>query len=176
MRILQQSFYERDPREVAINLLGKLLVRILRGNRLSGIIVETEAYYGKNDPVSRARKKGKLAEIMYGEAGYTLIYGVHGNWLLNITTYPKGSPGAVLIRAIEPVEGMDIMKKLRGVDELRALTNGPGKLTKALNIKKTENQIPVFKEKSPIKIETGMKVNPIDIERNHRIGVILVSP
>ena len=171
MNILPQSFYERDPKIVAIDLLGKTLVRTLRGIRLAGIIVETEAYYGKEDPASRARKGGKLAEIMYGEAGYTLIYGVHGNWLLNITTCPKGIPGAVLIRAIEPIEGVDFMMKLRNVKKLEHLTSGPGKLTKALSITKSENLLPVFSKKSCITIEMGREIESSMIGRSHRIGV-----
>lgn len=170
--ILPQSFYERDPKVVAVELLGKMLVRDLGGMRLSGIIVETEAYYGKNDPASRARKGGKLAEIMSGKAGFTLIYGVHANWLLNIVTCPKGFPGAVLIRALEPIEGVEVMVKLRRGVSLEELTSGPGKLTKAMAITKSENLIPVFQGDSKIRIERRGAIRRFRvIGRSNRIGV-----
>jgi len=103
---LPRSFYERDPAVVARELLGKVLIRRLASQVLSGKIVETEAYYGENDPASKAYKGRKtFNEPMFREVGRTFIYMVHGNWLLNIVAHPKGEVGAVLIRALEPLQG-----------------------------------------------------------------------
>jgi len=119
--MLPKKFYNRDPMEVAIGLLGKIIIK--RNNHiLKGRIVETEAYYGLSDPASRARKGAK---IMWGSPGITFIYMVHGNWLFNIITMPIGEPSGVLIRAVEPLEGIEIMKKNRGIEDIKNLTSGP---------------------------------------------------
>jgi DNA-3-methyladenine glycosylase len=89
-RVLSREFYERDPAEVARELLGKILVRRLDDVSLKGVIVETEAYYGQDDPASRAYKgRKKFNELMFKDVGKTFIYMVHGNWLLNIVAHPK---------------------------------------------------------------------------------------
>lgn len=171
--ILEKKFYLRDPEEVAINLLGKLLVREVNGERLSGYIVETEAYYGAWDPASRAHKsmRGSLAKILYGEVGLTLIYGVHGKWLLNIISHLEGEGGAVLIRALEPYEGIEKMMENVGERNIKKLTNGPGKLCKAMSIDKNLNEKPVYMKSSKIWLEEGRRVEMEEIERSHRIGV-----
>ncbi len=172
MKILPQKFYNRDPALVAKELLGKLLVRKFDKKILSGMITETEAYYGENDPASRAYKgKNKISELMYDEPGRLLIYMVHANWLLNITCLPKGIPGAVLIRAIKPIKGIEEMKRNRGIDNLKNLTNGPGKLTKALAIDKSLHGIHVFKRDSPLQVHEFKKIKPKEIKSGFRIGV-----
>ena len=106
MSMLSKDFYERDPALVAKNLLGKILVRKINSEILSGKIVETEAYYGEDDPASKAYKGRRMFnELMFMDVGKAFIYMVHGNWLLNIVAHLKGSVGAVLIRAIQPMEG-----------------------------------------------------------------------
>ncbi|MGB9714545.1 MAG: DNA-3-methyladenine glycosylase [Candidatus Bathyarchaeales archaeon] len=102
--------------------------------------------------------------------GKTFIYMVHGNWLLNIVTHVKGGVGAVLIRAVEPIQGIEIMKKRRNVSSLRDLTSGPGKLTKAFAIAKDLNGIDVAKEDSTLVVMDGEKEN-LKIRSSHRIGV-----
>ncbi len=171
MYILPKSFYARDPKVVAIDLLGKVIVRKLDGERLSGIIVETEAYYGFNDPASRAYGGIKpFCRVMLEEPGTLFIYMVHGNWLLNIVTLPKGIPSAVLIRAVEPKEGIKIMLRNRRVKRIYDLTNGPGKFTKAFGITKEYNGLNVADPSSPINIiDEGYR--PSSIESSHRIGV-----
>ncbi len=171
MKILPQEFYLSNPSQVAVALLGKKLVRKIGNYTISGIIVETEAYYGKSDPASRARKGGKLSKIMLGPPGRTLIYMVHGNWLLNIVTCPKGVAGAVLIRAIEPLSGLSLMMRNRGINDVKKLTNGPGRLTKALNITNKLNNLPVFDKKSEITIYEGRKISSGEIAKSFRIGV-----
>ena len=171
MEILSREFYERDPARVARELLGKLLIRRFNSKVLSGKIVETEAYYGEEDPASKAYKgRKKFNELMFKDAGKTFIYMVHGNWLLNIVAHPKGDVGAVLIRALEPLSEIETMKRNRGVNRLELLTNGPGKLTKALAITNTLNGIDVTAKNSKlIIVKEGWE--KFEVETSHRIGV-----
>ena len=169
MKLLKKSFYIRDPVKVAKGLLGKYLIRKLNGRKLIGKIVETEAYYGKNDPASRAFTTPKMAEQMWNEGGKTFVYMVHNNWLLNIVTGKKGIPSAVLIRALEPVEGERIMKNHRKKDGF-LLTNGPGKLTQAMKIDKKHHDIKVY-EKGNLTIASPQKEKKFAINSSHRIGV-----
>ncbi|MCL7390659.1 MAG: DNA-3-methyladenine glycosylase [Thaumarchaeota archaeon] len=170
-RVLSREFYERDPAEVARELLGKILVRRLDDVSLKGVIVETEAYYGQDDPASRAYKgRKKFNELMFKDVGKTFIYMVHGNWLLNIVAHPKDEVGAVLIRALEPLEGVEIMMKNRGIGNIYSLTNGPGKLTKALAITKDLNGIDVTERISKIQIIENIDYG-FEIQDSYRINV-----
>jgi DNA-3-methyladenine glycosylase len=176
MKILERKFYEGDPAAVAKALLGKILVREVDSKILSGKIVETEAYYGERDPASRAYKgRMKFNELMFAEPGRTFIYMVHGNWLLNIVAHFKGEVGAVLIRAVEPILGIEVMVKNREVENFHSLTNGPGKLSKALTITKDLNGIDVTKRKSELRVTEG-KEEEIEISSSHRIGVRVDLP
>lgn len=168
-----KDFYHRDPAMVAIELLGQKLVRVYKGTRLSGIIVETEAYYGKWDPASRAYKglKGDLARTLYGEVGYALVYGVHRQWLLNVVAHPDNDGGAVLIRALEPCEGLEVMTSITGTSNIYLLANGPGKLTRALMVNKSFHKKPVYTTEHGLWIEEGMRVSPSEIARSNRVGV-----
>jgi len=176
MKTLSKGFYERNPASVARGLLGKVLARRVDSEVLSGKIVETEAYYGGNDPASRAyRGKKRFNELMFMEVGKTFIYMVHANWLLNIVAHVEGGVGAVLIRAIEPVEGIETMRNSRNVKRLRDLTNGPGKLTKALTVTKELNGIDVTEGDSQIVVvEEGEE--SFEICSSHRIGVKVDLP
>lgn len=171
MEILSKRFYSRDPVTVAKELLGKILVRKFHKSILSGKIVETEAYYGEKDPTSRAYTGKKyFNKIMWDEPGKAFIYMVHGNWLFNIKTLPKGKASAVLIRALEPLEGVEIMKRNRRVNELKNLTNGPGKLTQALKITNEFNGLDLTRRDSVILI-IKRKKEKFEIEKSFRIGV-----
>ncbi|MEM3699549.1 MAG: DNA-3-methyladenine glycosylase [Candidatus Bathyarchaeia archaeon] len=171
MRVLPKSFYERAPDIAAKELLGKILVRKLNGIHVSGKIVETEAYYGEKDPASKAYSGRKVFnELMFLDVGRTFIYMVHGNWLLNIVAHPKGDVGAVLIRALEPLCGVEIMMKNRKVKDMRLLTNGPGKLARALAITNELNGVYVTKKNSPIMVVEG-EVESFEFCSSHRIGV-----
>ena len=134
--ILGRSFYERPTLEVARDLLGQRLVRVIEGRRLSGLIVEVEAYIGEEDRASHASVgRTPRNEAMYGPAGHAyvyLIYGVHH--CLNVVTEAEGFPAAVLIRAIEPTEGIELMRAHRPGHPDDRLTNGPAKLCQALAI------------------------------------------
>jgi DNA-3-methyladenine glycosylase len=170
-KVLPKDFYKRRPDEVARDLLGKLIVRIYKGVRLAGIIVETEAYFGPEDPASRAKKGGDLARVMAGEVGHALIYGIHRQWLFNVVAHEEKNYGAVLIRAIQPIKGVELMKVLRGINSLRNLTNGPGKLTRALAIDKRFHRKPVYLRKGVLRIEEGIEVDQDNIKASYRIGV-----
>jgi len=144
LRVLAREFYNRDTVCVARELLGKTLVRKIGRQKLSGIITETEAYKGKNDPASHAsRKMTERNKVMFGQIGKTYVYFTYGNhFMLNaVAKNEKSNAGAVLIRSIEPQEGIKLMIKNRKTNIILNLTNGPGKLTQAMNITKEQNNI-----------------------------------
>ncbi len=126
---------------MARRLLGCRLVRVVEGLRLAGVIVETEAYRGSRDPASHAFRGRTLRnEVMFGQAGRAYVYFTMGaHYCLNVTTERAGTPGAVLVRAIEPLEGVEKMIENRGVHDVKRLASGPGNLTKALGIDKNLN-------------------------------------
>jgi DNA-3-methyladenine glycosylase len=136
MSRLPRGFYEGFTPKVARELLGKVLVRIDAGRRLSGVIVETEAYRGLLDPASHAfRGRTPRNEMMFGKPGRAYVYFVYGfHYCLNVVTEPEGTPAAVLIRAVQPLDGVAEMRRNRAMSQLNLLANGPGKLTKAMNI------------------------------------------
>lgn len=140
MNILDRKFYHRDTLRVARELLGKKLLRRVNGLELSGMIVETEAYCGREDSACHAhRGKTQRNAVMFGKPGHAYVYFTYGmHYMLNLVTEGEGNPCAVLIRAIEPLEGIEAMearRKRRGAD----LTDGPAKLCQALAIDKSLN-------------------------------------
>jgi len=146
---LDRKFYNRSTLKVARELLGKYLVVEKEGDYVSGKIVETEAYIGRDDPASHAhRGMTPRNEVMFGDPGYAYVYLTYGmHHCLNFVTERKGFPAAVLIRALEPAEGIEIMRKRRktveypakGGKDLKDLTTGPAKLCQALGIDRTLN-------------------------------------
>ena len=167
--MLLKAFYERKPDSVARELLGHTLV-VSHGGHCAGTIVETEAYYGMSDPASRAAKgKTKLSRWMWEDAGSSFVYMVHGHWLFNIITEQQGIPSGVLIRAVEPLAGIELMTQRRQTTSYTNLTSGPGKLTQAMGITGTDNGISIFLPSAPIRIEEG--VAPDTVATSHRIGV-----
>ena len=147
MKRLPRSFYERPTLQVARELLGKYIVRNRRGVRLIGKIVETEAYRGTRDPASHTyRGKTKRNEVMFWGGGHLYVYFTYGmHFCANVVTGKKESGEAVLLRAIEPIEGIETMVKNRfGVRSTmnpsrQSLSNGPAKLCKALSIRRKQN-------------------------------------
>ena len=138
---LGAEFFDRDPRRVSRDLLGKLLVRRQGGKRLIGRIVEVEAYLGTGDLAAHAAA-GRTArnEVLFGPPGHAYVYFIYGNhYCLNISCLRDGVPGCVLIRALEPVGDINEMARARGVSvqrerDLRMLTSGPGRLAQAFGI------------------------------------------
>ncbi len=167
--ILSRDFYNRSTLQVARELIGARLVRILEGKKLVGLIAETEAYISQKDLACHA-KAGLTprTKVMFGEAGHAYVYFTYGNhWMLNVVTEPEGFPAAVLIRAIQPIEGVDIiLERRRGRD-----TFGPGKLCQALGITKSENGIDLTETTGGLWIEAGVKVRNSLVTKGPRVGL-----
>ncbi|HZC20366.1 MAG TPA: DNA-3-methyladenine glycosylase [Nitrososphaeraceae archaeon] len=172
------SFYARSTKLVARDLLGKTLVRLIYNNtlgnvqRISGIIIETEAYGFKNDAASHAY--GGLTSrnaAMFGQVGRAYIYFTYGSqYCVNVSARSNEvDAGAVLIRALQPLEGIEIMKSFRNNDNHLSLTSGPGKLSQALSITKLLNGEDMTDPESKLHIEDGF--NPLAIVTTKRIGI-----
>jgi DNA-3-methyladenine glycosylase len=172
VKLLPQSFYSRSTLTVARQLLGARLVRILDGVRLAGIIIEAEAYVGEEDLGCHAKAGRTIRNaVMYGSPGNAYVYFTYGmHWMLNAVTQKDGFPAAVLIRAIEPVEGADVISlRRRGRDTL-----GPAKLTQALGIDGRLNGASLFDQGSGLWIEAGSPVSASDIITSPRVGLFTV--
>src|ERR1700683_3179878 len=138
---LNRAFFARSPRRVARDLLGKLLVRDEGKLRLSGRIVEVEAYLGANDPAAHSAA-GKTARnsVLFGPPGYAYVYFIYGNhYCLNVSCEPDGKAGGVLFRALEPLEGIEEMARARQIEllaprDLVRLTSGPGRMAEAFGV------------------------------------------
>ena len=176
--MLNKDFFNRDTLIVAKELLGKIIVRNNRGIEYKARIVETEAYLGINDRAAHTfgGRKTERNKIMYEDAGTIYIYQTYGiHYLMNFVTLDKSHPQAVLIRAIEPIEEIDQMSVNRFGKNYKELnpyqkknfSNGPGKLTKALDIDKSLNGKNLFGQQIYI-IDGG---NEFDIETDVRIGI-----
>ena len=171
MNILPRRFYVSDTKKVARDLLGKTLVRKVGKRVLSGIIIETEAYKGKNDPASHSsRKKTERNKIMFGEVGRAYVYFTYGmHYCFNVTAKKEeDESGAVLIRAIQPIQGIKHMIKNRKTNVVSNLANGPGKLTQAMQITLKEYNLDLTKNSS-LFIVDGEK--PAKIIAKPRIGI-----
>jgi DNA-3-methyladenine glycosylase len=137
MERVQRQFFEIPTVELAEKLLGKIFVRVLPDSTaLKGKIVETEAYLGRGDEACHAWKgMTRRNRSMFGRPGTIYVYFTYGNhYMLNIVSEPENCAGAVLIRAMEPIEGIAFMQQRRGVETFTALLSGPGKLTRAMDI------------------------------------------
>ena len=171
MSILPKEFYQRDTVIVAKDLLGKKLVRKIGNYEMSGIIIETEAYRHKDDPASHAfRKITDRNKVMFGEVGIAYVYFTYGmHYCFNVVAKKSKIPaGAVLIRGINPEKGIKKMEKNRNVKNLKNLTNGPAKLTQALEITKEQYGVDLTK-KLKIYIEDGIYIKKI--KKSARVGI-----
>lgn len=173
MKLSKFFYYNSEIIDISKQLLGKVLVTNLSNNLTSGIIVETEAYAGINDRASHAfnNKRTKRTEIMFKNGGIAYIYlcyGIHN--LFNVITNVADIPHAILIRAIEPLEGIKKMCRRRNLSNKYSLTNGPGKLTQALGIDKTCNGKSLQSNKIWIQ-DNGVDLLEKDILSSTRIGV-----
>lgn len=166
---LGESFFQKPTLELAKALLGCLLVKETEEGTTSGFIVETEAYIGPHDRAAHSfgSRRTKRTEIMFGKAGLVYTYVMHTHCLVNVVSASVDEPEAILIRAIEPHTGLELMQKRRPVDRLKNLTNGPGKLTKAMGIT-MEDYGHMFSE-PPLYIARGYK--PDEIVEGKRIGI-----
>ena len=170
--ILPRQFYDRPTVRVARDLIGARLVRMLDGRRLAGLITETEAYVGETDLGSHA-KAGRTPRtvVMYGPPGHAYVYFTYGNhWMLNVVCEELGTPGAVLIRAIQPLEGVEIMLERRSGRD----TFGPGKLAQALGITGEQNGADLTHERAGLWIEQGLPVPERLVTKGPRVGLYSV--
>lgn len=157
--ILPTSFFSRPTLEVAEDIIGAVLIRRSIEGTTSGIIVEAEAYRGEDDPASFAfRGRTKRSEMLYGPPGRTFVYLTYGiHFLLNVITERENFPAAVLIRAVEPLRGISLMKKRRQSDNLANLCSGPAKLCQAFAIDLSLSGVSISSSRSPIFIKEGEK-------------------
>lgn len=171
---LNRDFYSANALKLAPRLIGKKLVRIIGGKKLTARIVETEAYYGPEDKACHAyrNRRTKRTEVMYYPGGYSYVYLIYGMYCcLNIVCGPPESPQAVLIRAVEPLNNIDVFMKNRKGNaaklQMANLTNGPGKLCQAMNIDHKLNGLDLIKNtdlyilngNSPPKLVSAPRVN-----------------
>jgi DNA-3-methyladenine glycosylase len=175
-KLLPETFYSRSPAIVARELLGKLFIRTLKRKRLVGRITEIEAYLGLNDPASHAfRGLTPTNAVLFGPPGRTYVYFIYGvHYCVNVSAHHEGEAGGVLIRALEPLEGMDVMAQLRGLPvnaSPKLLTGGPGRLCQALDItRKNSNDLDVTSPQSRIHIADDGYI-PSEIHATRRIGI-----
>lgn len=169
---MQAAFYARSALEVGRDLLGCLLVREGPGpERVAGRIVETEAYTGLDDPASHAAARigrTRRNDPLFGPPGTAYVhlnYGIH--WCLNAVVEAEGVPAGVLLRALEPVDGLETMRLRRGGRD--GLTDGPGKLSQALAIGPEFQRHPL--DRSPLRIVSGEPVPEQHVRRSARIGI-----
>jgi len=182
-KLLARAFFNRDPRIVSTQLLGKLIVRREGRKRLAGRIVEVEAYLGADDAAAHAAA-GRTArnEVLFGPPGHAYVYFIYGvHFCLNISCLPKDEAGCVLVRALEPVEGIEEMARARGLQykeidfnlarNLRALASGPGKLCEALQITRVrDNGKDMLSRSSDLAVmDDGYRVK--QVSTSPRIGI-----
>jgi len=174
MHLFASEFYAQTAVAVARELIGAVLVRRLPdGTRLSGRIVETEAYSGTADMASHAY--GRVTprnKIMYGDPGRAYVYFTYGNhFMLNVVTEPDGTPGAVLFRAVEPLDGSETIAQRRSGRPRREWTSGPGRLAAAFDVTKDQNGASLMTSSAGLWIEAGSAVPDSDIETGPRVGL-----
>ncbi len=171
-KVLPAAFYDRDTEHVSRELLGCVLECVTAEGKASGIIVETEAYIGEHDPACHAAAgRTQRTDPLYGRPGIAYVYFIYGMyWCVNAVTRAEGLPSAVLIRALEPLTGIELMRARRGPGRSdRELTNGPGKLCIALGIGREHNGASL--QRGPLVIREGERVAGGDVVVASRIGI-----
>ncbi len=168
---LPQSFYQRsNVVQVAKELIGKILVTSVNDVLTSGMIVETEAYSFKERGCHAYKGQTERNKVMFEKGGISYVYLCYGmHHLFNVVTNQSGTADAVLIRALEPTQGMDLMLERMNVNTIKRITSGPGKLTKALGITKSWNGVDLVGQQ--VWIEEGEKVAAAKIKADARIGI-----
>jgi len=176
---LPVGFFARPARLVAVELLGKRLVHIVNGRRVSGLVVETEAYCDgtdrdlacHGDKANQGNPTPRTA-VIFGPAGVAYVYFTYGmHWMFNVVTGEVGQANAVLIRALAPQEGLDVMRANRHGRSGKELTNGPAKLAQALGIDKSLNKTNLCDPNGVIWCEMATAIAPENVARGPRIGL-----
>lgn len=168
---LPRSFYARDAQTVAPDLLGYVLETRSRGRVTAGRIVEVEAYVGPHDPAAHGfgNRRTQRNDALFGPPGFFYVYFTYGmHWCANAVTRSDGFPSAVLIRALEPLDGLAAMRRRRGVQSDRLLCAGPARLCQALAITGTYNK--EWLDGDRVRV-TGPRVSPDEIVVGPRIGI-----
>ncbi|MFZ4453278.1 DNA-3-methyladenine glycosylase [Salibacterium aidingense] len=164
---VSEKFFCQPTLELARQLLGSVLVKKSEQGTAAGRIVETEAYLGKEDRAAHSfgNKRTKRTEVMFQRPGHVYTFEMHTHCLVNVVSAPAGVPQAVLIRALEPVDGIELMRSRRNRQKDIELTNGPGKLTKALGITMmdygrhfSEKTLYIAEGKEPSEISSGPRI------------------
>ncbi|MFL7790541.1 MAG: DNA-3-methyladenine glycosylase [Anaerolineae bacterium] len=173
MERLGRDFFARDTLAVARELLGQRLVRVLEGKRLSGRIVEVEAYVGEEDQACHARSgRTERNASMYGLPGCAYVYFIYGmHHCLNVVTEQEGFPAAVLVRALEPLEGIDVMRARRGGRTEVELVSGPARLCQALAIDRQFDGADLCESDADLFIEQEEGVPGGAVVTGPRVGV-----
>jgi len=169
---LEREFYNRSSLEVAKDLLGLNLVHVTDEGVTKGKIVEVEAYMGTKDKAAHSfrGKPTKRTEVMFGECGHAYVYMIYGMYYcMNVVANKIGTPEAVLIRALEPISGIELMTKRRKVKSIKQLCNGPGKLCIAMGISKENNGMDLTS--SSLYIEDVIEKEEFEIESSKRINI-----
>ena len=170
---MNHMFFRQDTVELARKLLGCLLVHRTPDGVAGGMIVETEAYVGAIDKACHAyRNRSERTEIMYQDGGYAYVYFIYGmHYCFNVVTGPEGEGNAVLVRALEPIIGLGLMRKRRQTNQLRSLCSGPGRLCQALAITKNEYGMDICAANSPLQLIQYRHIPNADIIATPRINV-----
>jgi DNA-3-methyladenine glycosylase len=165
------QFFQQPTLRLAKELIGCWLVRVLGSEKLTAIIVETEAYLAKDDPACHAAiGETKRNSTMFGPPGRLYVYSIHNRYCMNIVSEHVGTGAAVLVRALEPIHGIETMTKLRPTDKITELTNGPGKLCQALGIDIQHNGVDLSTSET-IWLEPIKETAPFEIRTSSRIGI-----
>jgi len=173
MARLEREFFARDVVQVARDLLGARLVRLEDGRRLAGVIVETEAYRGEEDQGCHCRSGvTPRTRGLYGPPGHAYVYFTYGmHWLFNVVTEREGFPAAVLIRALIPTEGLEVIARRRAGRPPSQWADGPAKLCRALGIDGRFHGLDLCAPEAPIFLETGVDVPDAWVVTGPRVGL-----
>lgn len=170
---MARSFFDRPTLTVAEALLGKTLVRMVDGSPVGGVIIETEAYIGEEDQACHARAgRTPRTTVMYGPPGHAYVYFSYGmHWLFNVVTEAEGLPAAVLVRAIFPTLGLEVIRERRVGQPLKRWTDGPGKLCQALGIEKSHDGLDLCAPDAPLFIAGGTRTDRLSVTNTPRVGL-----
>ena len=168
---MDRELLRRSAAEVARGLLGLYLVHETPAGRTVGRIVETEAYCEEDPAAHTYRGRTERNKAMFGPAGHAYIYQIHGHHCMNCVAGPDGYGAGSLVRALEPVHGIDLMRVRRGARHERALCSGPGKLTQAMGITMAQYGVDLLAAGSPLRLDGTCEAGAFEIVRSTRVGI-----
>ena len=170
---LTHQFFDRPALQVARQLLGMRLVRLEAGRRIAGTIIETEAYRGEEDLDCHCRAgRTPRTQVLYGPPGHVYVYFTYGmHWMLNFVAEPRDHPAAILIRAIQPCEGLEIIAGRRGKQPREHWTDGPAKICQALNIDRHFNDADLYAADATLFVEQDQPIPDSNVTTGPRVGL-----